>query len=66
MREHLTLTILLALAELVRLFVLSKALVTVTVLLATSYYIFFLPTFTDTGHIQRVLHIGKFISYFAL
>ena len=26
----------------------------------------FLPTFTDTGHIQRVLSVHKFVSYSAL
>jgi Fe2+ or Zn2+ uptake regulation protein len=43
---------------------LSRALVTATVLLATVYV--FLPTFTDTGHIQLVLSVRKFVSYSAL
>jgi hypothetical protein len=37
---------------------LSRALVTATVLLET-----FLATFTDTGHTQRVLSVRKFVSY---
>ncbi|CDQ79696.1 unnamed protein product [Oncorhynchus mykiss] len=45
---------------------LSRALVTVTVLLEIIELLFFVLTFTDTGHIQLVLSICKFISYSAL
>jgi hypothetical protein len=43
MREHLTQAIFLTRAELVRLFMLSNALVTVTVLLETIEFLVFLP-----------------------
>jgi hypothetical protein len=65
MREHPTLTILLPLAELVRVFSCYPESWTVTVLLAT-IELLFLSTFTDTGHTQQVLCVCKFISYSAL
>jgi hypothetical protein len=59
MREELTLTILLAVTELVAVVMLSRALVTVPVLLATIELSIFWggQTFSDTGHIQRVLRV---------
>jgi hypothetical protein len=45
---------------------LSRALVTRTVLLATIELSFFLPLFADTSPIQPVLSVRKFISYSAL
>jgi hypothetical protein len=66
MRELLTLTILLTQAELVGCFYVIQIVGDCNCAAGNNLITLFLPTFTNTGHIQQVLSICKFVSYSAL
>jgi hypothetical protein len=65
-REHLSLTMLRTLAELVKLFLCYLENLGLQLCCWQQYNYAFLPTFTETGHIKGILRICKFVSYSAL